>query len=126
MHEYECLKSDPIHPTAPALARFSLGQATALKATYEAGRRGGDSIAQRVNFFQKNNCFSRRDGRFRALQRGIEKPPKLYQLRPDLTVTADRTQSYLTVGFERKTEVSFSHNFGRIYKQSPFKKLAIT
>lgn len=46
-----------------------------------------------------------RDGRLRALQRGIEKPPKLYQFRPDLTVSADRTQSYLTVGFERTADV---------------------
>ncbi|WP_421081859.1 hypothetical protein, partial [Serratia fonticola] len=59
VHEYECLKSDPIHPTAPALARFSLGQATALKPTHEAGRRGGDSIARRVNFFFKKQLIFR-------------------------------------------------------------------
>jgi hypothetical protein len=39
---------------APVMARFSLAQATALKATREAGRRGGDSIARRHVFNYQN------------------------------------------------------------------------
>jgi len=34
-------------PAAPALARIAPDHATALKATHEAGRRGGDSIARK-------------------------------------------------------------------------------
>lgn len=59
--------------------------------------------------------IARRDGRLRALQRGIEKPLKMYQLRPDLTVTADRAQSYLTVGFERRANVEDFMNVGNCY-----------
>jgi len=36
---------------APVLARFALGRATALRATYKAGRRGGDSIARGRHFY---------------------------------------------------------------------------
>jgi hypothetical protein len=35
------------------LVRLSLGKAIALKPTDEAGRRGGDSIARRLNFIFK-------------------------------------------------------------------------
>jgi hypothetical protein len=35
------------HRAAPVVTQFSLGRATALKSTYKAGRRGGDSIARK-------------------------------------------------------------------------------
>jgi hypothetical protein len=40
--------------TAPILARLSSFQATALKPTHEAGRRGGGSIARRHVFNYQN------------------------------------------------------------------------
>ncbi|NCG50816.1 hypothetical protein [Serratia fonticola] len=48
-----------LSPTAPALARFPLSQTTAFKETHEAGRRGGDSIARRVNFIFKKQLIFR-------------------------------------------------------------------
>lgn len=90
---------------SPFGGRLPKVRTTALKSTYEGGWRDGDSIARRVNFLQKIIVCRVRDGHLRALQRSIEKQPKLYQLRPDLTVTSDRTQSYLAVGFKRGEEV---------------------
>jgi hypothetical protein len=54
VHGFECEELYLKYLTAPALARFLFIQATALKATHEAGRRGGDSIARRHVFNYQN------------------------------------------------------------------------
>ncbi|MCX2318934.1 hypothetical protein MCU23_26875 [Klebsiella quasipneumoniae] len=48
MHGFACKKLNFPHPAAPALARPESLHAPALKAPQEAGRRGGESIARKV------------------------------------------------------------------------------
>jgi hypothetical protein len=53
MHDFAWYSSVLFIAVTPMLVSFSLGQAVALKAAHEAGRRGGDSIARRLNFILK-------------------------------------------------------------------------
>ncbi|TPG62135.1 hypothetical protein EAH77_11910 [Ewingella americana] len=47
MHGFAFFQKIINHRAAPVLGRLSVGQATALKATHKAGRRGGDSIVRK-------------------------------------------------------------------------------
>nr|WP_240905254.1 hypothetical protein [Rouxiella badensis] len=47
VHESACAITSPNYPKRPVLARPEALHATALKAAYKAGRRGGGSIARK-------------------------------------------------------------------------------
>ncbi|HHA1475653.1 TPA: hypothetical protein ACOEEV_002049 [Enterobacter roggenkampii] len=46
LHGFACIEVARSDRAPPELARIQSGHATALKATSEAGRRGGESIAR--------------------------------------------------------------------------------
>ncbi|UBU95252.1 hypothetical protein [Edwardsiella tarda] len=58
VHCFACVEVAHSGRAPPELARILSGHAPALKATHEAGRRGGDSIARNAVKYAVQECAS--------------------------------------------------------------------
>ncbi|MDC9050265.1 hypothetical protein PSJ58_21665 [Escherichia coli] len=61
MHGFACVFNPSKLSPAPALLRPELANAPALKATHQAGRRGGESIARQSENYKSNSLALKAD-----------------------------------------------------------------